>query len=312
MIIMKYTGGMGNQMFQYAMSCVLKEKYPKLNIFAERFRYRFLKEHEGFCLDKYFFVHIEEAPRSIMKKVVPCSFFLALLRCNYFLRGHFTGKIEKLDVLLGRKKEFPIISDYYSTGYNDMALCLNTEENENWYFRGNWINSNYFLGYENFIRQQFQFRENLLSMEDKDIIEQMKSVKSVAIHIRRGDYVGDEEFDLCNRRYFVKALSELQHILKCKRSDLKIYIFTEGSEPIKGFEDDCYISHPGMDGIDMWMMSKCRYNIISNSTFSYWAAFLNDYEGKIIFAPEYAYKYKIGYRRFPVPVDWIKIDNLSV
>ena len=71
------------------------------------------------------------------------------------------------------------------------------------------------------------------------------------------------------------------------------------------------VSHPDRSGVDLWLMSKCKHNIIANSTFSYWSALLNQNKQKVVIAPLYAYRNKKFFRELPVPQNWIQINNLE-
>ena len=139
----------------------------------------------------------------------------------------------------------------------------------------------------------------------------MRQDQSVSIHVRRGDYKNDKRFDLCSYVYYEKAV---KYILNVFREDnIKFYIFSDGEIDLSIFNDICYqvIRHSEMCGIDLYLMSKCKHNIIANSTFSYWGALLNENSRKIVVAPKYAYREKALYRKFPVPEEWIKINNIS-
>lgn len=308
MIIVKYSGGLGNQMFQFAMSIVLKEKFPEEEIYADLNRYYLINEHDGFDIVKYFEIPITEVSGKINTKVAPMASFVNKFRFLKFIYGKKYGRIEKIDEFLEKKNNIGVIIDYYSTGFNDICFNLNRDFFSIWHFKGNWINPLYFKGCEELLINSFIFKESILSEEDYSKINEISNCESLGIHIRKGDYVSNYQFDLCKERYYQDSIN----LVRDKVCIDKIYIFCEeviNDKFLEGFDYEI-ISHPKQGGIDLWMMSKCKHNIIANSTFSYWAAFLNKNINKIVVAPQYAYRYKETLATLPVPAKWTQIKNI--
>ena len=314
MIVMRYSGGLGNQMFQYAMSIVLSQYFPHETILADLSRYSFINEHEGFVLDKYFNIEIKALDDITSKKLNCIKYFLMRLPLKNMCHKFPIDKIEKYDEWIEKKdKRIGIITDYTSTIFNQDAFHLNYEICNTWHFKGNWMNPLYWSGYENNVFNAFCFKEDFLSLEDKSKAEEIEKKQSVGIHIRKGDYIGKSGFDLCGNYYYRNALDRLTDIIGNK--DIYVYIFSDSPNVDLSFLHGihhCMVLHPNKSGIDMWMMSKCRYNIIANSTFSYWSALINKHKEKIIIAPRYDYRRKDFYRILPVPSNWIQINNLLI
>lgn len=227
MIVVKYTGGLGNQMFQYALSISLALHFPDEHIYADLSRYNFSKEHEGFAVDKYFQADIELPDKKTLKKLTPIKYFIDKIPLRTLKYKLPISKLDKLEEKL-RSKEIGFITDYTSTLYNHDAFNLNYEMLNTWYFKGNWINPLYWQGYEEKVIHSFRFKEELLSNEDIRIVEEMRKTESVSIHIRRGDYVGKYGFDLCDNSYYEKALDKLFRIRGKK--EMNIYIFAEEAD----------------------------------------------------------------------------------
>lgn len=132
-------------------------------------------------------------------------------------------------------------------------------------------------------------KEVIRLFKHEDLISRLKFdfKNSVSIHVRRGDYVTDkfmqaylppQSIDYYNRALeFIKNLEQIDHI----------YICSDDIQWCKeNFKDDRIIFIEGQfDYMDMYVMSKCNYNIISNSSFSWWGAYLNENENKIVCAP---------------------------
>ncbi len=313
MLVIKYTGGLGNQMFQYALGISLSRRFPEEKIYADLSRYHFLREHEGFVLSKYFYIEVKEPDDKYLKKICWSKYYCSRLPIGTVKYKLPVWKLERIDEILEkRNSEIGIITDYMSTIYNQDVFNLNCQELSMWHFKGNWINPRYWEGYEEDVTKAFVFREELLSAEDRELLEEMQSTESVAVHIRRGDYVGQYGFDLCGEDYYARAVNELRREIGGK--EMTIYIFSDMQEIQLSFLRGVkykIISHPNASGIDMWMMSKCRHNIIANSTFSFWSAYLNNNRKKVVIAPLYAYRRREMYRIFPVPETWSLIDNLK-
>lgn len=312
MIVIRYTGGLGNQMFVYAMHTVIAQKYPEEKIYVDLTRYDLTKEHDGFDIQKYFEIHVKEMPREVLKDIAPIHYWFRRWGLKKVMLVASVNHIEKMNEYVERKnKRVGIISDLDSTNYNENIFERNCEQIELWHYKGNWINPLYWNGYENMVKNSFRFKMDLLSLEDRKLMEEMESSQSVSIHIRKGDYKGNERFELCDDVYYEHAIAYIQDFEQNK--PFKYYIFSDEEVELSALKNIDYqvVSHPQECGVDLWLMSKCRHNIIANSTFSYWAALLNANNQKIVIAPKYAYKEKAVYRKFPIPKEWVQIDNVA-
>jgi len=147
------------------------------------------------------------------------------------------------------------------------------------YFEGYFQSEKYFIDCKDEIRKEFQFKEKL----------QVSEGNTVAVHIRRGDYVKFADIHLvCNPFYYENAISYIQG----KVENPIFYVFSEDIEWCKqnvSFpSDSVFMSYnPNLpSSYDMQLMSLCKHNIISNSSYSWWAAWLNMNSNKIIVAPD--------------------------
>lgn len=131
---------------------------------------------------------------------------------------------------------------------------------------------------------------------------------SVSIHIRRGDYINIEAnakiFHVCNMDFYNSAIQ----MIKAKFPNAVFFIFTQDTEWAKeNFKGSEFIFIEGNTAIeDMLLMAKCKHNIIANSTFSWWSAFLNQNPEKIVIAPKQWYKVNFNNKNFLAP-EWIQI-----
>ena len=116
----------------------------------------------------------------------------------------------------------------------------------------------------------------------------MKNCNSVSVHIRRGDYA-ECGISLLGFRYYISAIS----IINDKVSNPKFYFFSDDITVAKDIAeqmnvDYTIISHNQGEKSyqDMFLMSQCKYNIIANSSFSWWGAWLNTFHDKIVISPK--------------------------
>lgn len=126
---------------------------------------------------------------------------------------------------------------------------------------------------------------------NKRILQAIQSTESVAIHIRKGkDYMMRPEVkDVCTINYYLRAVN----IIKERVSNPKFYVFTDNAdwvnENLKGIAYKLVDINPAVgwgNHFDMQLMSLCKHNIIANSTYSWWGAYLNQNKKKIVIAPK--------------------------
>lgn len=225
MIVMRYTGGLGNQMFQYAMSLVLKQRFPNEQVLADTSFYYFKQEHEGFVLDTYFALNVPKINAAVEKRVLGFQRFFNLLPLGGVKRFVPSGMLRKIDNTLEKRRRCGVIVDYASTLYNPDVFNLNNEDVDLWHYKGNWINPLYWKGYEKKIISAFCFREELLTEEDKLLIKELQETESVAIHIRSGDYIGNAQFELCKEDYYQNAVNKFLQLNG--NGNVKFFLFSE-------------------------------------------------------------------------------------
>ena len=152
MLIVRYTGGLGNQMFQYAIMVMLRKLFPKEEICADLTRYDLTFEHDGFDLIKYFNIEMDVANNYILKKIAPVNYWCECLHAKWILQLLSVPGVEKLNEVLEKKYgNVAIVPDYSSTNFNKDVFSLNNERNDIWHYKGNWINPQYWKGHEQLI-----------------------------------------------------------------------------------------------------------------------------------------------------------------
>jgi len=125
-----------------------------------------------------------------------------------------------------------------------------------------------------------------------------------SIHVRRGDYLNLQNFHpLCELDYYEKAIKQFP-------VNTKFLVFSDDIDWCKkSFKDNNFIFIEGnKDYIDMWVMSLCKDNIICNSTFSWWSAYLNKNKNKKVVAPNKWFGDLLNHdTKDLIPESWVKM-----
>ena len=154
---------------------------------------------------------------------------------------------------------------------------------------GLYQSENYFKQIENTLRQEFTLKDALSATAQLYANQITQEQNSVSIHIRRGDYILNKETNsyhgTCEIDYYEKAI---QHI-ESKIQSPTFFIFSDDIEWAKEnlkIEGALYVSNPSLTECEeLILMSKCKHNIIANSSFSWWGAWLNTNPEKINIGP---------------------------
>lgn len=176
------------------------------------------------------------------------------------------------------------------------------------YFQKNTYLSSYFLNYKwhwhnrDYILDKFQFKQKFID-EAKKIINSFNK-KTCAVHVRRDDYVALDYYPLVAEEYYRKAVEEFQ--------GSQFIVCSDDMEWCKSFfgglDGDFYFSENEFI-VDFLIMSMTNYNVIANSSFSYWAAYFNRQAEKIWYPCVWSYYFGKDGRDIDelCPPDWVKI-----
>jgi len=173
---------------------------------------------------------------------------------------------------------------------------------KNGYFRGYWQCEKYFIDASDVIRKDFTLKSPL-SETAGEYAERITAANSVSLHIRRGDYVGNPHHEVDLTKYYKNAISTIRE----KTDNPEFFIFSDDIEYAHCcFEDFNLVQ--GCRGIeDMHLMSLCKHNIIANSSFSWWGAWLNDNPYKTVIAPKRWFAGKKYSSATIIPESWIRL-----
>ncbi len=302
MIITKLSGGLGNQMFQYSIGRSLA-----------------LKRKDKLFLDVSGYEHQNKADT---KREYELSIFN--------IRDKFASE-EQITRLKGKRGSFSerVLSARYSKlaraifSFDSRYHLENADQKfENRilkikldaYLEGWWQSYKYFDDIKDILQKEFTFKKKL-SPKNTLILKQITRSESLGVHVRLGDYVSKYKSYFVNQppTYYRKAI---KHVYSKRKID-KTYVFVEKGKRklvekliLKGVKFQVVEANP--DHNWEWqelleLMKNCKHQIIANSSFSWWAAYLNPNPNKIVVAPKkwlVHQKFNISDR---IPPSWIKI-----
>ena len=164
------------------------------------------------------------------------------------------------------------------------------ERTDSVYYDGYWQNEGNFRDIRNLVLTAFTFPE-FLDEKNKMLACKLKAYNSVSCHIRRGDYLKIPTMCVCTPEYYVQAIDKMNKLvnpnLYCVFSDDINWCKNHLSQLWEGKKVVYVDWNKGKESFrDMQLMSLCKHNIIANSSFSWWGAWLNQNEKKIVIAPE--------------------------
>ena len=263
MIVIQLSGGLGNQMFQYALYMQLKalgrhvkiddvtcyqdqtERVPELSVFG---------------------ITYDRPTKEEMIQLTDSSM-------------HMIDRVRRK--ITGRKTK-----SYQEKQFNFDPTIFALEEA---YLEGCWQSEKYFEGIREQVKEAFTFQVEV-DFCNWQFLQEIEQSCSVSIHIRRGDYLENDHIGLyggiCTEQYYQEAIQLMDQQL-----DYPTYfVFSNDSEWAKAhFKDEKYVvvdcNSEEQGYLDLMLMSKCKHQIVANSSFSWWAAWLNANAEKTVIAP---------------------------
>jgi hypothetical protein len=250
MIVSRLTDGLGNQMFQYAAG-------------------RRLAHHHGTALILDVSLYANQPPSSTPR----------VYELNFFRIRAATVQADLTRVWMN--PPFTVVSESKLFAPNFAKAPDNT------YLVGYWQSEYYFKGIQSLILSEFTPAD---SANEADVITSRKIERSmsVSIHIRRGDYVNNKFHSLLGLDYYRAAVDAITK----KVQSPHFFVFSDdpewcGQNLDIGYPYTLVTHNSGRRAYwDIILMSRCQHNIIANSSFSWWGAWLNRNPGKIVIAPK--------------------------
>ncbi|MBP6974854.1 MAG: alpha-1,2-fucosyltransferase [Candidatus Pacebacteria bacterium] len=313
MILTRLRGGLGNQMFQYALGRVISKVHnEELRLDTTGYATKVQGDTPRSYRLQFFNIQGDIAtPEDVLRAKYPFGIVSKVLRAfsQKILRKNY---IDYHPELLERKSAtsgtlyldgFFQSEKYYTVGSND---------------------------FREMIQNDFQLKPEHISPVMKIYMDQIQAMgnpasdfeNSVSLHVRRGDYVTNPSANktqgLCSIQYYTDAIAHIkQHI-----SNPHFFVFSDDIEWVKKnipinspssqneggvLSPVTYISNPELqDYEELALMSLCKHNIIANSSFSWWGAWLNSNPDKIVIAPK---QWTVSGTDHPniIPEKWLKL-----
>ena len=292
MIITQLSGGLGNQMFQFAAGKALALKTGQQHKLDLSF-YSIYETNRTYELSRVFTEPFELAESSDLAKIL-----------GWKKKIYFHPFLRKIYRKFSISKDWVVEPDfaYWDKFFEQSSNCL---------IEGNWQSVKYFSEYEEEIKAALHFK--MEDFENFKLIDKIENSNSVSVHIRRGDYVSNAKtlnyHGICKDEYYLKAIESLSTKVK----NIRLFVFSDDIEAAKhilqSYHEICeFVDENTGDKshFDMMLMTRCKHNIIANSTFSWWGAWLNLNSDKIIIAPKNWFATDISDKDL-FPDSWIRI-----
>lgn len=163
----------------------------------------------------------------------------------------------------------------------------------------------YFEKYKNEIMDLFSPDDDIVSFLEKKYID-IQQIKKTSIHVRRGDYIKN------NKHHYLQDFSYYQKAIDYLDSETdKFIIFSDDMKWCKEnfIGEKYFFVENEKDYFELYLMSLCSNNIISNSSFSWWGAWLNKTPNKIVISPKNWFGVALQNLNTEdiIPKNWIKI-----
>jgi hypothetical protein len=294
MIIVKIMGGLGNQMFQYATARRMAAK-ANTQLLMDITSYEHMAEGDTprqYELDVYAITGNIATPEQL-KKIQPPGTARSLP--DKILRRLGMGKVWEIG------EGDPVLNPQV------MAAPNNT------YLTGWWQNEKYFDDIRATILDEFTPKAAPSETNQKYLDEINKS-NAVAIHVRRGDYVTNQNANVFHGLAPIDYYNQSIEYMRSKTDSPRFFVFSDDIAWCKGNlplgEDAVFVEGNGgkLAYEDIRLMQSCKHNIIANSSFSWWGAWLNENDKKIVVAPKVWFQDQDANSKTQiVPEGWVRV-----
>ncbi len=276
MIVVQLLGGLGNQMFQYACGRALA-----------------LRTGKKLILD-----------------TSRCTDLRPYALHHFTIQAQTVQSIEEL-TLIAQDLGIASIVVKSETGFHFDPQIVSIQDSV-MLANGFWQSEKYFSDMVGHIHQDFTPSVGSISEEGLGITQKMRENTSIALHIRRGDYTASgnaEKHGVLPLTYYKRAMEYFDVTYQ----DAQYYVFSDDIEWCKrAFGNQPNVSiveHHAQIEVheDLWLMSQCKHNIIANSTYSWWGAWLGEHPDQKVIAPERWFADAPFDTKDLVPEEWVKM-----
>ncbi|MBR3307241.1 MAG: alpha-1,2-fucosyltransferase [Lachnospiraceae bacterium] len=295
MIIISAGAGLGNQMFEYAFYLAMKDRYPNTKVCIDP-DYAFVSAHNGYEVEEIFGLRSDRAGIKDIDRIGDVAYL-----ANAESYGSLFSKLRRK---LKLKKASFLMQKDFTEFYPEY---LDLDSGKSWYLFGPFANYKYFDDIKEIVTQAFIFPE--IDEKNRQKAELIMNSTSVSVHVRRGDYV-EQGVKTLDREFYDAAVNLIcRETGKCEE-EITLFVFSDDGDYVKRLFDDkkkvVFVGgNTGKNSFrDMQLMSLCQHNIIADSTFSFWGAYLNRNPDKIVIGPDRPFK---GFKNPFSCDDWIRL-----
>lgn len=290
MVVTQLLGGLGNQLFQYAVGRALASKHGTvLGLDASRLRESRLRRY----VLRHFNIRAQELSEDELRA----------LGLNRAANGRFSRVMRRLFCR-------PRLRTVREESFHFDPEVLDAPPH--CYLEGYWQSPKYFAAIEAELRNDLEVRDPILGLNGELALRIAEST-SVSLHVRRGDYASNpitrEFHGLCDTDYYRRAQERLVDLV----GPVTFYVFSDDPgwvrENLRFVGKAEIVDHngPDRDYEDLRLMTLCRHHIIANSTFSWWGAWLSPYADKKVVAPRNWFKGAPQSADDLLPSDWLRV-----
>lgn len=279
------TGGLGNQMFQYAVGRALSERHGAPLLLDTRGL-----KHDP--LRSYALSHFRITAQLATDTQMPREL------------GRIGRRLHRLPRWLTGQTR--LVEKSYT--FDPAILNLGAPV----HLAGNWQSERYFSDQRDLIRAEFQLGD-ALTADRQGIADQLKERPAVSVHVRRGDYASNPATNAyhgtCEPEWYVAC----QQVMEQRLDRPHYMVFSDDPEwaraNLPSFMSATFVepSTDGRDEQDMHLMALCHHHIIANSSFSWWGAWLNPRADKIVLAPQQWFRSGKHDTRDLLPESWVRL-----
>lgn len=290
MVYIQLIGGLGNQLFQYAAAKALAKKNG-MEVTMD------LSCFETYKLHKYSLQHFNVKKIFANDRVTK---YVGNDKPSFTLTEKFLNVVNPLKIEKYEEPYFQFNPSFLDLAFSDIYLI------------GYFQSEKYFKAIESEIRKDFKV---ITTLCDKTIAvkKQMDTCNAVSLHVRRADYVSNTHTNAvhgtCDDTYYLKSIEYIKENV----DNPVFFVFSDdiawAKENIKTVTSTKFVDFNDADTNyqDLALMANCKHNIIANSSFSWWGAWLNDHKNKIVIAPSRWFNNAPYDERDVVPESWIRI-----
>jgi len=290
MIVVKLQGGLGNQLFQYAMGKAMAKLHASPFALDQDFLMdRTAGKGEHFVFRDYdldvFSIHVNIAPKGEQLR--------------------YTSQSMWDKITSGFKSKHVYKEPFFQ--FDAHAL----QQSPDVYLDGYWQSPIYFESVEKELRKEFQFVHPIEEISSA-LYRKIQSTDSICINVRRDDFLNSTFHGVCDMRYFTPAIQHMAEQL----GNPHLFVFSDDKQWCKenfnpGIPMDIVgDEHNGYKYSNkLQLMTLCKHFIIPNSTFAWWAVWLSNKKDSIVIAPKRWFAEPSIHTEDLIPSHWLRFEN---